>query len=94
MAPTALLLPEITKGGLSMRWKIKPEQVEPVRQLARSGCCNCSDGNCLLLDDGEAQACVQLICFSAIYCRHFRDRVLPAKKELYNEIIKQNKEDH
>ena len=90
MVPTALLLPEITKGGLPMRWKIKPEQVEPARQLVRSGCCNCSDGNCLLLDDGEAQTCVQLICSSAIYCRHFRENVLPAEKELYETIIKQN----
>ena len=73
-----------------MRWKIKPEQVEPVRQLVRSGCCNCSDGNCLLLDDGDAQTCVQLICSSAIYCRHFRENVLPAEKELYETIIKHN----
>ena len=77
-----------------MRWKITEAQAEPIRQLVRSGCCNCVDGNCLLLDDGEAQTCVQLICSSAIYCRYFRENVLPADKELYNEIIKQNKEDH
>lgn len=73
-----------------MRWRLKEEQVEPVRQLARSGCCNCVDGNCLLLDDGEEQTCVQLICSKAIYCQHFRDAVLPADKKLYEQIIKQN----
>ncbi len=77
-----------------MRWKITEAQVEPVRQLVRSGCCNCVDGNCLLLDDGEVQTCVQLICSRGIYCRYFRENVLPAEKELYDEIIKQNKENH
>ncbi len=77
-----------------MRWKITEAQVEPVRRLVRSGCCNCVDGNCLLLDDGEEQTCVQLICSKGIYCRYFRDNVLPAEKELYDEIIKQNKEDY
>ena len=73
-----------------MRWRLKEEQVEPVRQLARNKCCNCVNGNCLLLDDGEEQTCVQLICSKAIYCWHFRDAVLPANKELYGQIIKQN----
>ena len=73
-----------------MRWKIKPEQVESVRQLVRSGCCNCSDGNCLLLDDGDEQTCEQLICSKGIYCRYFRDAVLPAEKELCETIIRQN----
>ena len=45
-----------------MRRKITETQVEPVRRLVRSGCCNCVDGNCLLLGDGEEQTCVQLIC--------------------------------
>ncbi len=73
-----------------MRWKIKPEQVGPVRQLVRCGCCNYEDGNCLLLVDGEVQTCVQLICSSAIYCRHFRENVFPAEKDLYETTIKQN----
>ena len=73
-----------------MRWKITEAQVEPIRQLVRSGCCNCVDGNCLLLDNGEEQTCVQLICSRGIYCRYFRENVLPADKELYETIIKQN----
>ncbi len=73
-----------------MTWRITEEQAAQVQRLARSDCCNCSDGNCLLLDYEEAQTCVQLICTHAIYCRYFRDAVLPGNKELYEEIIKQN----
>lgn len=73
-----------------MTWRITEEQAEQVQRLAWSDCCNCSDGNCLLLDDGEPQTCVQLICMQAIYCRYFRDAVLPAEKQLYEAIIKQN----
>ena len=45
-----------------MTWRITEAQVGRVQELARSSCCNCLDGNCLLLDDGEPQTCVQLIC--------------------------------
>ena len=50
--------------------KLNSKQSEKVRKLARRECCNCVDGNCLLLDDGKA--------------------VLPAEKELYEEILQQN----
>ena len=75
-----------------MTWKITPQQVVPVQRLARSDCCNCVDGNCLLLDDGEEQTCVHLICTHGIYCRFFREAVLPADEELYAAIVRQNKE--
>ena len=45
-----------------MTWRITEAQVGRVQELARSSCSNCLDGNCLLLDDGEPQTCVQLIC--------------------------------
>ena len=73
-----------------MTVRITETQAEQVQRLARSGCSNCSDGNCLLLDDGEPQPCVQLICTQAIYCRYFRKAVLPSDKKLYEEIIRQN----
>ncbi|MBQ6117132.1 MAG: cysteine-rich VLP domain-containing protein [Oscillospiraceae bacterium] len=75
-----------------MTWSITPQQVELVQRLARSDCCNCVDGNCLLLDDGEEQTCVQLICIHGIYCRYFREAVLPADEELYAAIVRQNEE--
>ena len=39
--------------------KITPKQVERVHRLVRELCANCDgDGNCILLDDGEAHRCV------------------------------------
>lgn len=42
--------------------KITPKQAEKVHCLVQELCANCDeDGNCILLDDGEAHRCVQLI---------------------------------
>ena len=70
--------------------KLTAKQATKVRRLARRECCNCVDGNCLLLDDGEECKCVQLISPYGIYCNYFRKAVLPAEKELYEEILQQN----
>lgn len=66
--------------------KITPQQRRRVNALVRRLCCNCDDGNCLLLDDGEEHSCVQLISRYGIYCNYFKNAVLPADKELYAEI--------
>ena len=67
--------------------KITPKQVERVHRLVRELCANCDeDGNCILLDDGEAQRCVQLISLYGIYCNYFKDAVLPSDRELYEQI--------
>lgn len=79
--------------------KLNSKQSAKVRKLARRECCNCVDGNCRLLgnsqkrcsDDGEPCRCVQLISRYGIYCNYFRKAVLPAEKELYEEILQQNK---
>ena len=71
--------------------KITPKQAERIHHLVKSLCANYIDGNCLLLDDGEAHRCVQLISLYGIYCNYFKESVLPADKELYEEILKQNK---
>ena len=52
--------------------EIKAGQFRKVSRLVRRECCNCMDGNCLLLDDGET---------------HIKDAVLPLDKELYRELI-------
>ena len=71
--------------------KITPKQAERVNRLVSELCANCNqDGNCLLLDDGEAHRCVQLISVYGIYCNYFKNAVLPADKALYEEIQKQN----
>ena len=71
--------------------KITPRQAERVNRLVSELCANCDqDGNCVLLDDGEAHRCVQLISVYGIYCNYFKNAVLPADKALYEEIQKQN----
>ena len=70
--------------------KLISKQSAKVRKLARRECCNCLGGYCLLLDDGEPYRCVQLISRYGIYCNYFFKAVLPAEKELYEEILQQN----
>lgn len=72
--------------------KITPKQTERVNRLVKELCANYDeDGNCILLDDGEAHRCVQLISLYGIYCNYFKDTVLPSDKELYEQIKKLNK---
>ena len=72
--------------------KITQKQVERVHRLVRELCANCDeDGNCNLLDDGEAHCCVQLISIYGIYCNYFKEAVLPSDRELYEQIKKINK---
>lgn len=78
--------------------KLNSKQSAKVRKLARRKCCNCVDGNCQLLgisqkrcsDDGVPCRCVQLYSLYGIYCKCFLTAVLPADKELYEEILQQN----
>jgi hypothetical protein len=72
--------------------KITTKQAEKVHRLVNSLCANCDkDGNCILLDDGKAHRCVQLISIYGIYCNYFKKAVLLADKELYEQIKKHNK---
>lgn len=61
-------------------------QFRRAKKLIRKLCANCDNGNCLLLDDGEACVCPQLISYTLL-CKYFRAAVLPADRELYAEII-------
>ena len=67
--------------------RLTPPQSRKVNALVKRECCNCVDGKCLLLDDGDACVCVQAISYSLI-CRYFREAVLPADKQLYAEITR------
>ena len=72
--------------------KITPKQAERVHRLVRELCANGDeDGNCILLDNGEAHRCVQLISIYGIYCNYFKNAVLPGDQELFEQIKKQNK---
>ena len=65
--------------------RLTPPQSRKVNALVRRTCCNCDDGNCILLDDGDYCVCPQLISYSLL-CKWFRIAVLPADKELYAEL--------
>ena len=72
--------------------KITPKQADKVHRFVKEQCDNCDEnGNCILLNDGEAHRCVQLISIYGIYCNYFKNAVLPSDKELFEQIKKQNK---
>ena len=72
--------------------KITSKQADKVHRLVKEQCANCDEnGNCILLDDGEAHRCVQLIYIYGIYCNYFKNAVLPSNQELNEQIKKQNK---
>lgn len=73
-----------------MTLSITPAQAKKAASLARSHCCNCIEGCCLLLD---GETCVQVLARYGIYCTHFRDAVLPTDKELYAQIKEQNRKE-
>ena len=70
--------------------RITEKQSEQVNALVRKLCCYCSDDSCSLLDDETEHTCVQLISRFGIYCKYFRQAVLPADEALYAEILKHN----
>lgn len=74
-----------------MATRITISQSRRVNQLIRELCCNHAEGNCLLLDDGDENPCVQLISRYGIYCKYFLSAVLPADKELEAEILSRNR---
>ena len=73
-----------------MVFRITPNQRVKINALVRRSCSNYFKGHCLLLDDGEEAKCMQLISRYGIYCNYFLKAVLPAEKELYTEILRQN----
>ena len=62
------------------------KQFAEIKAMIKSRCCNCYQGNCLLLDDGYTHTCPQLITPSHIICRYFLDAVLPADKTLLKDL--------
>ena len=68
-------------------YRITPPQKRRASSLIRRECCNCEDGNCLALDDGDTCACPQMISFS-VCCKWFRWAVLPLDGTLEAEIFR------
>lgn len=67
--------------------KLNTQSFKEVVNLIKTQCCNCYEESCLLLDDGEAHICPQLITSSHIICRYFLESVLPGNKTLMKRII-------
>ena len=74
-----------------MIWKIHSTHRQRVNSLVRRLCYCCDGGNCILLDDGEPHRCIQLISRSGIICKHFKRVVLPADRELYDQLKRCNR---
>lgn len=70
--------------------KIHPSHIGQVNKLIHRLCSCCNRGNRILLDDGKPHWYVQLISLSGIYCSYFKKAILPADKELYDQIRKYN----
>ena len=62
--------------------KLDYQQARKVHKLIRKECCNCVNGNCVLLDD----TCMQLNSIYNIYCNYFLRAVLPLDKNLHAEL--------
>ena len=67
--------------------RLTPPQSRKVNNLVKKECCNCDNGHCILLDDGEECVCPQLISYSLL-CEWFQTAVLPLDKLLYAELFK------
>ena len=68
-------------------YRMTPAQRKQANALIRRECCNCEDGNCIVLDDGDACVCPQMISFS-VCCKWFRWAVLPLAGTLEAEIYR------
>ena len=66
--------------------RLTPRQSRKVNTLVKKECCNCENGNCILLDDGDTCVCPQLISYSLL-CKWFRMAVLPADNLLYAKLM-------
>ena len=69
--------------------KLTLKQFAEIKTMIKSRCCNCYQGNCLLLDDGDTHTCPQLITPSHIICRYFLACVLPSDNALLKSITGQ-----
>ena len=67
--------------------RLDEKQYRAVKKMTRAACANNVCGNCLLLDDGDTCVCVRSISYSLL-CRFFREAVLPADRQLCEQITR------
>ena len=68
-------------------YRMTPAQRKQANALIRRECCNCEDGNCIVLDDGDTCTCPQMVSFS-VCCKWFRWALLPHAGTLEAEIYR------
>ena len=78
-------LPPLERKPDGTPYRMTPAQRKRANSLIRRAYCNCEGGNCIVLDDGDACACPQMISYT-ICCKWFRWAVLPMDKALEAEI--------
>ena len=66
--------------------RLNPAQRRKVCVLVRRLCANCDGGECVLLDQGEAVTCPQLLTCS-LCCTYFKATVLPWDRLLFAELF-------
>ena len=64
-------LPPLERRPDGTPYRMTPAQRKRANALIRRECCNCEDGNCIVLDDGDTCTCPQMISFS-VCCKWFR----------------------
>ena len=80
-------LPPLERRPDGSLYRMNPAQRKQVGALIRRECCNCEDGNCIVLDDGDTCTCPQMVSFS-VCCKWFRWAVLPLAGTLEAEIFR------
>jgi len=80
-------LPPLERRPDGTHYRMTPAQRKQANALIRRECCNCEDGDCIALDDGDTCTCPQMISFS-VCCKWFRWSVLPQIGMLEAEIFR------
>ena len=80
-------LPPLERRPDGTPYRMTPTQRKQANALIRRECCNCEDGDCIVLDDGDTCTCPQMVSFS-VCCKWFRWAVLPLAGTLEAEIYR------
>ncbi len=80
-------LPPLERRLDGSLYRMTLAQKKQAASLIRRECCNCEDGNCIVLDDGDTCACPQMISYT-VCCKWFRWAVLSLDKALKAEIYR------
>lgn len=75
---------------MAMSPELTPEQRRRCNTLIKRLCANYDNGNCIALDEGDGCVCVQSISYH-IYCKYFRNAVLPTEPILEADIFGNSK---